>query len=241
MSTEAPWIALAIDFTDSEMFRAVEGFESATHGEVLAWICLLCWIKAFGRGGRARVVKSDFAARYHLSMRAVEGMLSRAQKCAAVKSDGEFVSVCNWDIYQGKASSAKYRKRASIPETSSTKHQSPSTKHHSPANAGEKPPRTRVPDPIWDVMAELFHAGNVPDSGRSTLGKAVKELKELGATPDDIRNRFAAAKRDWNGKTIRAGWFVLQWGQLGRNGPASQQHRRCDPADQQPIGDLPRW
>ena len=154
MSTDAPWIALAIDFTDSAMFRVAPEPHSAvatttppeqraTHGEVLAWVCLLCWAKAFGRAGRVRVVKSDFASRYHLSIRAVEGMLSRAQKCAAVRIDGDYVTICNWGTYQGKATSAKYRQSSSNSETSatSTKHQAPppSTKHITPTPSGQVP------------------------------------------------------------------------------------------------------
>ena len=114
MSATSPWLALSVDWMDSDMF------DEATHGERLAWVCLLCHAKSQGRGGRVRLRKNAFAHTYRLSARSVDGMLLRAQKCAAVKLDGEFVTLSNWGTYQGKASSAKARDSSRFPETQET-------------------------------------------------------------------------------------------------------------------------
>jgi len=49
MSTHAPWLALAIDWQDSEMF------DGASEGVRLAWVNLMCFVKAQGRAGKARL------------------------------------------------------------------------------------------------------------------------------------------------------------------------------------------
>lgn len=119
MSATAPWIALSIDWHESDMFD-----EEATDGERLAWICLLCHAKAYGRGGRVRVRKSALAATYRLSMRAVEGMLARAQKCGSITIDEEAVTIANWGVYQWKAA----RSGGSVPE------EKPEKRKKSPTN-----------------------------------------------------------------------------------------------------------
>lgn len=177
--------------------------QRASHGEVLAWVCLLCWAKAFGRAGRVRVVKSDFASRFHLSMRSVEGMLERARKCAAVVTDGEFVTVCNWGTYQGKASSAKYRKSSSNSETSptSTRHQAPGTKHKEPPNppSGGKPPpknprRKRFTKPtVEQVQAYCVERGNSVDPQRFVDFYESKSWK-VGKNP---MSDWQASVRTW--------------------------------------------
>ena len=70
MSSHAPWIALSIDWMDSEQF------DGATPSARLAWVCLLCHIRAQGRGGSAKVRRRTFAARYGLSERAIVEMLA---------------------------------------------------------------------------------------------------------------------------------------------------------------------
>ena len=103
VSTDAPWLALSVDWMDSEMF------DEATDAERLAWIALLCHAKKNGRAGRARIRKSALAREYRLSIRGIEGMLSKAQKCAAIELDGDTVFVVNWRRYQQKAYSTKSR------------------------------------------------------------------------------------------------------------------------------------
>lgn len=108
MSITAPWLALAADWFDSPMWEPMPGHpEPATMGERLAWIALLCHAKLQGRAGKVTVRKNAFVRSYGLSMRALEGMLSRAQKCAALDVNGDVVTICNWRTYQDKAFKAK--------------------------------------------------------------------------------------------------------------------------------------
>lgn len=95
MSDAAPWIAIAIDTFDSEMF------DDAAHGERLAWVCLLFFAKAQGRAGRVKFRDKTFAEKYRLTSEAVSGMLERARHAGALTVDGNgVVTVVNWSRYQ---------------------------------------------------------------------------------------------------------------------------------------------
>lgn len=95
MSTTAPWIALAIDWHESEMFK------DANNGERLAWLFLLQFVKAQGRAGKVKLRDKVFADKYRISVDAVNGMLAMARADGAVTVDDEgVVTVVNWRRYQ---------------------------------------------------------------------------------------------------------------------------------------------
>lgn len=177
----APWFALTVNWMDSEMF------ENTTHGERLAWVCLLCHVKATGRVGKAKLRKSVFEKRYDLSQRAVSGMLERAQKCAAIELNGEFVTLCNWELYQWPTTKKKrpdVGKSGEVPEKPATTHHSPLTK--------DQPPIPRKRDEIWDAVVEEFGIENVTPSDGKKIGQIVRDLKIKQATPDEIKRRGIA-------------------------------------------------
>lgn len=72
----------------------------------------------------------------------------------------------------------------------------------------------RKPDPIWDAVAAEWFEGLVIKRQASRVGKLVSDLKELGATPEAIRQRAAVARQTW---TIPAKpeAIVNNWTQLG--------------------------
>lgn len=265
MSSTAPWIALSIDWHESDMFD-----DEATDGERLAWICLLCHAKAYGRGGRVRVRKSALAATYRLSMRSVEGMLARAQKCGSITIDDEAVTIVNWGTYQWKASrsgggdsSPSPGKRTndttiqdntgqdntgqnyppSPPEGGKGKR---TRKPKSPPVEGEPTKPARPPDPIWDTVVEIFHPSGLPETARARVGQAVKDFKAKGATPDDIRTRYQHAVAEW--PTVGPEGVLKHWDRLARpivgvNGQGARSaadiRRERERADQYPIDSTP--
>ncbi len=135
MSQIAPWLALSIDWQDSEMF------DDATHGVRLAWICLLCFAKAQGRAGRVRLRGKKFAGDYRLSVESVNEMLACASVAGAVRVDGDSITVVNWKSYQdpkarnstttkhksGKDLTSKRRSFSKSAENDATQHPPPST------------------------------------------------------------------------------------------------------------------
>ena len=102
MSVSSPYIRLAIDWQDSPMFSRGHGVpEPATMGERLAWVMLLCHVRALGRGGKATVRKTSFIEKYGLTERAYDGMMHRAKADGAVEVKGDLVTIKCWRCYQG--------------------------------------------------------------------------------------------------------------------------------------------
>ena len=154
MSKVAPWLALSTDWQDSEMF------DDAPHGVRLAWICLLCFVKAQGRAGRARFRGKKFAENYRLSIEVVDEMLARAGMAEAVLIEGDSVTVVNWKSYQDpkarnrgidkhqavKGVRKNKRQFSKSTENDATKHPPPST-HHPPPPPAPLKLNPSAPDP----------------------------------------------------------------------------------------------
>jgi hypothetical protein len=94
MSKTAPWLALAIDFEESEMF------DDASDSVQLAWIKLLCYAKAQGRAGRVGFRAEVFARVKRLDVAVVRDLIDRATKAGAIKVDGPAITIRNWRAYQ---------------------------------------------------------------------------------------------------------------------------------------------
>jgi hypothetical protein len=165
MSKEAPWIALAIDWQDSEML------DGTSHGIRLAWVCLLCFAKAQGRAGKVRLRDNGFARKYDLNVEAVRSMLERAEHAGAVIVDGDVVTVVNWRRYQdprvrSTGDDTKHRENKADPkdnqhftktaENNATKERSPPTNHHPPPT---KKTRVFVKPTLAEVAAYCEERG----------------------------------------------------------------------------------
>jgi hypothetical protein len=65
----------------------------------------------------------------------------------------------------------------------------------------EKPaaskPTGKHPDPIWDQVAELWFHGKVEMPDKTRVGKIVRDLKQHGATPDEIILRYRRYRQRW--------------------------------------------
>lgn len=89
----------------------------------------------------------------------------------------------------------------------------------SPQKVAQKPEPTpaTIPKPInplWDVLVEVFWPPTTKDE-RSLFGKVVKELREIGATPDDIRERVKQHQRTQSHWDLTPKALVTHWSQLG--------------------------
>ena len=69
-------------------------------------------------------------------------------------------------------------------------------------------------NPLWDVLVEVFGEPTTKPE-KSNYGRVVRDLREVDATPDDVRLRVANHARscDWD-LTINA--LVSHWTELGR-------------------------
>jgi hypothetical protein len=115
-------------------------FDDSPASTRLAWVCLLCHVKAQGRAGRAKLRVKTFAASYRLSERSVEDMIQRAQKCAAIQYAEGFLTLCNWQTYQGKTRGVRDPNCADSQETTEFSLPSTGTKHQAPPPSTHSPP-----------------------------------------------------------------------------------------------------
>lgn len=70
-------------------------------------------------------------------------------------------------------------------------------------------------DAMWDVMVEVTGVDPASKNEKSRRGKVVKELLELGATPDDVRVRATRYRRRYPGITFTDTGFIGRWGECG--------------------------
>lgn len=244
MSLNSPWLALSADTFNTPMFDAMPEHgipERATDGERLAWFALLCYVKQVGRGGTAGFRKSALQRQFDLSERAVDGMLKRAQKCGSITLTDSTVSLVKWRFYQDKAFKGEARRSGENPgftesgktrEKSTTKDrdqgQGPRTKDNTSTEvAADKPPRKRTPkDDLFDALVELNWGAGVkcPSKQASWVASVASDLMGLGATPDEVRKRFAHLKALYPLSTISA--LAKHWAEVAApvNG-ALQQNR----------------
>ena len=73
----------------------------------------------------------------------------------------------------------------------------------------------REPDPIWDEIAKIFYASNVPTGQRSSVGAVVRDLKEMKATPSQIRSHVGYMRQQWGPKiTVTMQAVVKHWAEF---------------------------
>lgn len=79
---------------------------------------------------------------------------------------------------------------------------------------------SRKQEPLWDVLVESFYDPQSKPE-RSNFGKIVRQLKELNATPEDVRARVAQhhAVNDWD---LTPNALMSHWTELGRKANPSR-------------------
>jgi len=101
---------------------------------------------------------------------------------------------------------------------------SPSRKSRTPAEPEPEPAKSRPVNPIWDALCEVFYQP-ATKAERSNFGKIVRELTEVGATPDDIRQRMRQHQKAQNHWDMTPNALVTHWSELGNhNGKAAATH-----------------
>lgn len=179
MSKVAPWLSLSIDWQDSEMF------DGASHGVRLAWICLLCFVKAQGRAGKVRFRDKVFAEKYRLAIESVNELLERTGRDGAVVVEGDYVTVVNWKSYQDPrarskdCSKHKPRKHARSKRRHFSETYKNDATHHPPPSTHHPPP----PSDGWEGVEEVLFG-----HGIAKAPEAVKAVRDAGCTVIQVQN-----------------------------------------------------
>lgn len=87
------------------------------------------------------------------------------------------------------------------------------------APAPPSPPKSAVrTNPLWDAVASVT-AGcedDVTETAASLIGKTVRELKKVGATPEEVHRRAAAYRRHWPLTDLTPNAMRKWWADMGR-------------------------
>ena len=89
-------------------------------------------------------------------------------------------------------------------------------------------PRQRKPDPLWDTMLAVcgIDGSTLTKTGRGQVNAALKELREIGATPADIEGKAKAYRKTWPDVSLTPTALVKHWGSLAVK--ATQVSRACE-------------
>jgi len=89
-------------------------------------------------------------------------------------------------------------------------------------------PRERKPDPLWDTMLAVcgIDPATLTRTARGAVNKALKELREIGATPADLEAKAAAYRKTWPGMSLTPTALVKHWAQLATK--ADTRKRTCE-------------
>jgi hypothetical protein len=85
----------------------------------------------------------------------------------------------------------------------------------------------RARDEVWDALLVVcgVNPDRVPDSARGKYNRAVADLKKLGATRDEIRQRAQVYRLKWPDVSMTPNALVVHWGECD----PQWQHAKVDP------------
>ena len=99
------------------------------------------------------------------------------------------------------------------PVSASTGSQLPTNHHVEPSIEPSSTLPARKRDPVWDALVALF--GDPLPSARSMYGKAAKELRDAGATPEDIVDRATLLVEAWGPTKLTINSLLKHWARFG--------------------------
>ena len=86
----------------------------------------------------------------------------------------------------------------------------------------------RKTDPLFDTMLAVcgIDPATLTRTARGAVNKALKELREIGATPADLEAKAAAYRKTWPGMSLTPTALVKHWAQLATK--ADTKKRTCE-------------
>lgn len=145
----------------------------------------------------------------------------------------------------------RHRKRAtsgsgasSPPEVQRRNHRKPASAQEPPVNpqgtlAPDRPARKpRPPDPIFDALVHVcgIDPAELTKSARSAVNSAVKQLRDIGATGEEIHRRARRHRKQWPDATLTPTSLAKHYAQLGATAAGASP-----PNGTPPVYGSPEW
>jgi len=89
-----------------------------------------------------------------------------------------------------------------------------------------KEPKLREPDPIWDYVCKVFKLNPQTKTERTRTGRVVRDLKQKGATPEEIERRLQLYRREWPKAADTPEAILKHWDRYGEERGESDQQRK---------------
>lgn len=95
---------------------------------------------------------------------------------------------------------------------------------------GTRPVKARPRDPLWDSVVDAFGIAQeeITSGQRGKLNAAVKQLREINASPEEVRNRVAAYRLMHPTWECTPNAVVAHWGSLTREQALAPQPTKSD-------------
>lgn len=118
----------------------------------------------------------------------------------------------------------------------------PSLNHQNPLAPAPPTRKPRRRDPIFDALVDAcgLDPGELTKSARGALNAAVKQLRDVDATPDEIATRGRRYRKQWPDATLTPTALAKNYAQLGtatRSSPSGGTRSRSGP----PVFGSPEW
>ena len=90
-------------------------------------------------------------------------------------------------------------------------------------------PRQRKPDLLWDAMVEVcgINTTTLTKNERGRINEALKQLREVSATPDDIRRKASAYRKTWPDVSMTPTALASHWSSL-ESKPGRVSKPKCE-------------
>lgn len=155
--------------------------------------------------------------------------------------NGDGVRIHDWDDHNGKRDARKAadreRKRAarllerpqdSPRERPAERRQERRTLKEVKEVKGESSNElSRQRDVLWDALEQVLGSSPSTTSERGRWNKALKEIRDAGAQPEDVRLRAREYKRRWPDVSLTASALASNWGSLKPKSSGSPPCPQC--------------
>jgi len=168
----------------------------------------------------------------HLSALERRGLIRRT---ARFRKEGRGRTSDSYVLLMGGDNVSLYSDQGDSPDTTKATNQDDQGDTGVRARTGREPegePVAAAPrktDELWDTMLSVcgIDPTTLTRTARGQINKALKELREIGATPADLKAKAVAYRKTWPGMSLTPTALVKHWAQLATKTDTKKRTCEC--------------